>query len=924
LQKLEIKNATDFDMLVVGAGTAGMESSLTLGDMGYKVLLVEKAASIGGKTILLSKVFPTLDCASCISTPKMAAAAHHPNVELMVYSEVDAITRKPDGGFEVELHRNPTFVNPAACTGCAQCETVCTVAIPDEYNYGMVARRAAYIAFPQAVPKKSVIDRTGSAPCLHTCPAGVSPSGFVSLVRAGKYEEAFKLHLDEAPLVGSLARACYAPCEGECTRGEMDGPVQIRAIKRFMADRYYEKHLEPDYGPPETLLKTKVAIVGSGPAGLTAAYHLAKKGHSVTVFESAMEPGGMLRYGIPSYRLPNAVLDRDIKNITALGVTIRTNSKVESIQSLKNQGFDAIFVGVGGQVPRLIELACGESLDVDNCWQFLKESKTGTRPEIKGRDVVVIGGGNVALDSARSALRLGAKSVRLLYRRTETEMPAHAEEIKEAREEGVEFEFLCAPVEGTTDDVITRGLRCIRMEMGEVDDSGRCSPLPIHGSGFDFPCDMVILAIGLTPSTAPFASELVLNPGGTLQIDAETTRTSVECVFAGGEAATGPSDITRTMGMGKRAAFYIDRYLKGEQIDNVVFDERLPMTDKKEVLERSKNVSRRDPTALGETVPHERVKSFDPYQGCLTEGAARDEANRCLDCAGCAQCRQCIQVCPADAINFDMRSEHMKVRVDSVILSSGFNISDPAEKPAMGYGRFPNVITAPQMDRLLAPTRPFNGVIRPSDGKEPENIAMVMCMGSRDHTVCNPLCCRIGCMYALKHAQLVMGALPMADVTVYYIDIRAFGKGYEEFFTQSKGMGITFVKGKVARIRETVDGDLELDYEEMSGRGGRQTAQHDMVILSVGLVPNKSTSGLFRGGDLLLDPFAYPDEIEEDINPAKTNIAGVFVAGTVSGSRDIPDTVLHAGAAASQAAAYVERMRRMTGLLTKMGGAVNA
>ncbi len=227
----------------------------------------------------------------------------------------------------------------------------------------------------------------------------------------------------------------------------------------------------------------------------------------------------------------------------------------------------------------------------------------------------------------------------------------------------------------------------------------------------------------------------------------------------------------------------------------------------------------------------------------------------------------------------------------------------------MGYGRFPNVITAPQMDRLLAPTRPYNNVLRPSDGKEPENLAFVLCTGARDHTVCNPLCCRIGCMYAAKHAQLVMGALPLADVTVYYIDIRAFGKGYDEFFEQAKSMDVNFVKGKVARIEETDNHNLVVHYEDIVGGKGHAQAEHDMVVLSVGLVPNKDALRLFDVNSLSADEFDYVNELDVVGEPGRTNIDGVFVAGTVSGSRDIPDTVLHSGAASTQAAGYLQRLR---------------
>ena len=213
------------------------------------------------------------------------------------------------------------------------------------------------------------------------------------------------------------------------------------------------------------------------------------------------------------------------------------------------------------------------------------------------------------------------------------------------------------------------------------------------------------------------------------------------------------------------------------------------------------------------------------------------------------------------------------------------------------------------MDRLLSPTRPYNGVLRPSDGKEPESIAIVLCAGSRDQTFCNPLCCRIGCMYAIKQAQLIMGALPIADVTIYSIDIRAFGKGYEEFYEQARGMGVNFVKGKVARIEQLENGNMALHYEDMLGEGGPQTREHDLVVLAVGLLPNTAPFALYKGGELERDAFDYVREVNPIIEPGATNVAGLYLAGTVNGAKDIPDTILHSGAAATQVSAYLERMR---------------
>jgi heterodisulfide reductase subunit A len=216
-----------------------------------------------------------------------------------------------------------------------------------------------------------------------------------------------------------------------------------------------------------------------------------------------------------------------------------------------------------------------------------------------------------------------------------------------------------------------------------------------------------------------------------------------------------------------------------------------------------------------------------------------------------------------------------------------------------------------QMDRILAPTRPYNAVVRPSDGMAPSNIAFVLCTGSRDCTVDNRLCSRVCCMYSIKQAQLLMGALPLADITIYYIDIRAFGKGYEEFFEQAKGMGVRFVKGKVAKIEETVSGNLGIRYEDIDGDRGPLTAEHDLVVLSVGLSANPDAFGLFPPGLLSADPFRYVREVDEDLEPGKTSIEGVFVAGTASAIRDIPDTILHSGAAATQVASYLHRQRAM-------------
>jgi thioredoxin reductase/ferredoxin len=477
-----------------------------------------------------------------------------------------------------------------------------------------------------------------------------------------------------------------------------------------------------------------------------------------------------------------------------------------------------------------------------------------------------------------------------------------------AEEEGVELCFLTNPTRFVGENGKLKEVVCQKMKLGEPDTSGRRKPVPIVGSEFKIQADMAIVAIGNSPTTSIFKDELELRPDGTVKVDPETLQTTLPYVFAGGDVVLGPSSIVQSMGQGRRAAFHIDRMLRGEALD-VPFGNPLEVIDKKDVLDKTKNWETIAPVTVPERPPHERIQSFEAYELALSEEDARREANRCLNCAECSQCQECVNICPANCIDFSMKPEPMKLRVGSVVMATGFEIMDPTGKGMLGYGVLPDVITGPQMDRLLSPTRPYNWVLRPSDGKEPESVAIVLCSGSRDHTFCNPLCCRIGCMYAIKQAQLIMGALPIADVTIYHIDIRAFGKGYEEFYEQAKAMGVNFVKGKVARIEQLENGKMALRYEDMLGEGGPQTREHDLVVLAVGLLPNTAPFALYKGGELERDAFNYVREVNPIIEPGATNVAGLYLAGTVNGAKDIPDTVLHSGAAATEVSAYLERMR---------------
>jgi len=275
-----------------------------------------------------------------------------------------------------------------------------------------------------------------------------------------------------------------------------------------------------------------------------------------------------------------------------------------------------------------------------------------------------------------------------------------------------------------------------------------------------------------------------------------------------------------------------------------------------------------------------------------------------IDIENCTLCGACEKVCPPKCIDFTQETEEYDIHVKTVIVATGFNLFDPLKIPRFGYGAYKNVITSMQMERQLAPTRPFNTILRPGDGKVPCKIAYVLCTGSRDDTIGNPICSQICCMYSIKQAQLLMGALPMADVTIYYINIRSFGKGFEEFYDQAKGMGVNFVKGKIGKITEAEKGDLILRYEDINENKVKE-AVHDMVVLSVGVTANSEPLSLFREEKLKSDTYNFVYQEDSLVSPARTSIKGVFVAGTASGPMDIPDSILSAGSASSEAISYL-------------------
>ena len=412
-------------------------------------------------------------------------------------------------------------------------------------------------------------------PCVSGCPVGIAIPNFIQKVKVGEFEEAYRIITESSSLPAVCGRVCpqETQCEGKCVRGIKGEAVGIGRLERFVAD-YHNEHVKEMPKKP-TPNGHRVAVIGSGPAGLTCAGDLAKKGYDVTVFEALHTAGGVLVYGIPEFRLPKAIVAKEIETLKALGVKIEVNMVVGrsvSIEELmKEEGFEAVFIGSGAGLPRFMKIP-GENLKgVYSANEFLTRVNlmkaylpNSTTPIQHARRVAVVGGGNVAMDAARSALRLGAEKVYIVYRRSLEELPARHEEVEHAMEEGIEFLLLNNPIEILGDENgFVRGMKCIRMELGEPDASGRRSPVEIPDSAFDLECDSVIISIGTSPNPLIKSTTegLEVNRRGGIVVAEETGKTSLDGVYAGGDAVTGAATVILAMGAGKTAAAAIDQYL---------------------------------------------------------------------------------------------------------------------------------------------------------------------------------------------------------------------------------------------------------------------------------------------------------------------------------------------------------------------------
>jgi len=842
-----------------------------------------------------------------VISPKLVEVGRHLNIELLTNTDLLGLDGEP-GNFTARIRRQPRFVDLAKCTSCGDCAKVCPIDVPDEYNQGLNERKAIYKKYPQAIPGAYAINKRSVSPCKATCPAHVSIQGYIALINQGKYPEALKLFRDEHPFPGVCGRVCHHPCESVCTRGEVDQPIAIRELHRFLGDWELTQDEVVTVDTVDEKRSEKIAIIGSGPAGLAAAYSLARNGYPVTIFEKLPVKGGMMAVGIPEYRLPRDILNNEIEAIEKLGVEIKTGvtfGEDITLESLKKDGYSSVFLATGLHGGRRLGV---ENEDADGVLQgvgFLRDAALGKEVQI-GEEVLVIGGGNVAIDVALTAKRLGAKKVTLVCLERREEMPAWEHEIEEALESEIEIVNSFGPKAFFIDKSNKVSGLEFKTCTAVFDEQGRFSPAYDESQCQAMFGDTVIIAIGQSAELG-FAegNGISVTPRGGLEADPVTLQTPVEWVFAGGDVHYGPRSVVEAVEAGKKAAESIHRYING--------------LDLYEGREQDWEFEKPD-TSGEKTRPRVPVRCLDPEaRECnflevsfgYNEEEARSEGDRCLRCGICSECYQCVEACLAGAIDHEQQAEEKELRVGSVILSTGSEIYDPSSLADLyKYKANANVMTSLEFERILSASGPTMGhLVRPTDGKEPKKIAWLQCIGSRDTNRCgNGYCSSVCCMYAIKDAMIAKEHSKEAlDCAIFNMDIRTFGKDYESYYLRARDKeGVRFVRARIHTV-DPVPGSDDLSVKFADDSGAMQEEVFDMVVLSVGLQVPESMREVADRLEITLNKDRF---VEGDpFLPVATSRPGVYACGVLQGPKDIPDSVTQASAAAGAAGAILAEAR---------------
>ncbi len=650
---------------VIGSNVIAIQTALTLARMVIEVKLITSSTSLG-RDSAASEALGDSALYRRYLWPLLLQAAGHPLITLYCGIDVEGIKGKK-GDFKIQVLQHPRYIDPEICTGCGRCEAECSTKVISLLDDQKVTHGAIHAPLlgTKPVPSAYVIDKNGLAPCRVACPLGINVQGFISLLSKGKTNKALALINESAPLAGILGRVCPHHCEDDCNRAKLDSAVSIRALHRYAADnalssiKYTRKF-------PAKSRQGKIAIVGSGPAGLTAAWELSRRGYSPTVFESHSVIGGMLATGIPRFRLPKEVREREIEAIRNLGVDIRTGITVGrdiTYTYLKERGYQAIFLAIGAQRNSRLNIP-GEEMDgVVDCMALLLALNLKFDTFV-GSNVAVIGGGNAAIDTARSALRSGAKEVTIFYRRTRAEMPANDEEIDEAIKEGVRIEFNVVPVEILGEKGRVTAIHCQRTVPAGKDKSD--GPKMISGTDFLMEADHVVVAIGQSPDASQlhFKGLALDESNGAIYVNPLTLETSVPGVFAGGDCITGPNNVVEAMAAGLRAAESIDRYIQGQDLETERSFEPPPTA---EVDFKTIEVAPYERAKIPVIRSQKRIDTYEETTLGISEAAAWRETQRCLNCALCSQCTECTTACELNAVRHDEFARRFEIEADTIL-----------------------------------------------------------------------------------------------------------------------------------------------------------------------------------------------------------------------------------------------------------------
>jgi heterodisulfide reductase subunit A-like polyferredoxin len=906
-------------VLVCGAGIAGIQASLDLAQSGFKVYLLESSAVIGGRMAQLDKTFPTGDCSLCVLSPRLVECARNRNIEIITLADIEEVSGQP-GNFKVKIRQNPRYIDAKKCDACGDCTAVCPVDLPSEFECGVATQKAVSLAYPQAIPNIFTIAKaSGWAPCTACCPAGVNVQGYIALIAAGKFKEAFELIRQRCPFPAVSGRICRHPCQEKCNRIDVDETVAARNLERFVADYIYA-HPEqyPSLELTGALSDRKVAIVGGGPAGLTAAVDLKLKGYGVTVFEAKPQLGGMLQYGIPEYRLPKEVLKKEIRQIVDLEVEVLTGVSIAKPADLlkpslqksgSESGFDAVFVATGAWLGRKPGIPGEDADGVLECLQFLYEANAG-KAQAVGPRVLVVGSTELAIDAARVARRLpGVESVQMALLENSGDLRKGADFIAEAVKEGVEINYGIGPttinaVDGKVDSVTFRACTSV------YDEYKRFDPLFDDSSVSNISADTVMLTAGRAVDSS--RTGLATRPGGRIIADKNTLATNIKGIFAGGDAVLGPASLVDAIAHGHEAAESIDAYLRGSAS---IRDTVLTRVDPAVAASADQAQLARNPVSNAPKVNQIPMPETDGAQrrgnAEIALGYSRDQAlaesRRCLACGLCSECMQCVKACSAEAVILDQEPAQFEIEVGSIILAPGAEESKSALSGQFGYGLYPNVLSSLQFERMLTFAGPAGLVRRPSDGTTAKRIAFIQCVGRtrEDSEYCSSICC----MNTAKQALAVMEHTaegPVA-VSIFFRDIRIVGKEADRYVQRvMEEQGVEYLPVIPAHVREIPESkNLIVTY--CTQDGVEQEREFDLVILSAKLEMSAHVRALASRLGIQLNRFGFAQT--ERLNPLATSCPGIYMAGSFQEPKDIPESVAQASGAAACAMGLLTEVR---------------